>query len=53
VGCQHFHHYLQGQKFTVITDHAALRYLFKMTNPVGRLRRWLMILNGYDLTIIN
>ena len=50
---KHFHHYLQGQKFTVITDHAALRYLLKMNNPVGRLGRWLMILNGYDLTIIN
>lgn len=50
---KHFHHYLQGQRFTVITDHAALKYLLKMTNPVGRLGRWLMILNGYDLTITN
>lgn len=50
---KHFHHYLHGQKFTVITDHAALRYLKNMTNPVGKLGRWLMTLNGYDMEIIN
>jgi hypothetical protein len=50
---KHFHHYLHGQRFTVITDHAALRYLMNMTNPVGKLGRWLMTLNGYDLEIIN
>lgn len=50
---KHFHHYLHGQKFTVITDHAALRYLLNMTNPTGKLGRWLMTLNTYDLEIIN
>ena len=50
---KHFHHYLHGQKFTVITDHAALRYLMNLSNPVGKLGRWLMILNGYELEIIN
>jgi hypothetical protein len=50
---KHFHHYLHGRKFTVITDHAALRYLKNMSNPVGKLGRWLMTLNSYDLDIIN
>ena len=50
---KHYHHYLHGQSFTVITDHAALAYLKNMTNPVGRLRRWLMILNGYNMKIIH
>ncbi|CAB4424285.1 unnamed protein product [Rhizophagus irregularis] len=50
---KHFHHYLHGQRFTVVTDHAALRYLMNMSNPVGKLRRWLMTFNGYDLEIIN
>jgi hypothetical protein len=50
---KHFHHYLHGQSFTVITDHAALAYLKNMTNPVGRLGRWLMILNGYNMKIIH
>ncbi|GES95427.1 1-phosphatidylinositol 4,5-bisphosphate phosphodiesterase-like [Rhizophagus clarus] len=50
---KHFHHYLHGQKFTVITDHAALRYLLNLSNPTGRLGRWLMFLNSYNLEIIN
>jgi len=50
---RHFHHYLHGQKFTIVTDHAALKYLLKMMNPVGKLRRWLMTLNGYELEIVN
>jgi hypothetical protein len=50
---KHFHHYLHGQRFTVITDHAALRYLLNLSNPTGRLGRWLMFLNAYDLEIIN
>jgi len=49
---KHFHHYLHGKFFTVITDHAALAYLKNMTNPVGRLGRWLMTLNGYEMKII-
>ncbi|GET52228.1 DDE-type integrase/transposase/recombinase [Rhizophagus irregularis DAOM 181602=DAOM 197198] len=36
---KHFHHYFYGQRFTIITDHAALKYLMNMTNPVGNLER--------------
>jgi hypothetical protein len=50
---KYFHHYLHGHKFTVITDHAALKYLLKMVNPVEKLGRWLMTLNSYDLEITN
>ena len=50
---KYYHHYLHGHKFTVITDHAALAYLKNMTNPIGRLGRWLMILNAYEIEIIN
>jgi DMSO/TMAO reductase YedYZ heme-binding membrane subunit len=45
---KHFHHYLHGQKFTVITDHAVLQYLKNMTNPVGKLGCWLMTLNEHE-----
>ena len=50
---KYYHHYLHGHKFTVIIDHAALAYLKNMTNPIGRLGRWLMILNAYEIEIIN
>ena len=26
-GCQKFHHYLAGAKFTIVTDNVALQYL--------------------------
>jgi hypothetical protein len=50
---KHFHPYLHGHKFTVITDHAALQYLMNLPNLVSKLRRWLMILNRYEIKIIN
>ena len=50
---KHFHHYLHGQKFLVITDHSALTHLKNMANPVGKLGRWLMTLNGYNFDITN
>ena len=50
---KHFHHYLHEQKFLIITDHSALTHLKNMANPVGRLGRWLMTLNGYDFEITN
>ncbi|EXX59955.1 gag-pol fusion protein [Rhizophagus irregularis DAOM 197198w] len=34
---KYFHHYLHGQRFTVITDHVALRYLMNISNPLASL----------------
>jgi hypothetical protein len=50
---KYFHHYLHGRKFVVVTDHATLVYLKNMKNPVGKLGRWLMTLNGYNMEILN
>ena len=33
-------HYLAGEKFTVLTDHNALRWLIQITDPSRRLMRW-------------
>lgn len=38
---ENFHPYLYGAKFTVRTDHAALRWLKMMKNPEGQLGRWI------------
>ena len=40
--------YLHGSKFTIITDHAALKWLLTLTNPNGRLARWNLKLLEYD-----
>ena len=44
----HFHPYLYGAKFTVRTDHAALRWLKTLKAPEGQLARWLGKLEQYD-----
>lgn len=32
----HFHAYLNGQKITVLTDHAAVKPILKTPNPLGK-----------------
>lgn len=43
--------YLEGIPFTVITDHIALKWIFKLPNPTGRLGRWSMELRNHDFTV--
>jgi predicted aspartyl protease len=45
--------YLLGQKFKVITDHSAVRYIMNIKDPIGRLARWIMFLQQYDMEIIH
>uniref|UniRef100_A0A914P419 RNA-directed DNA polymerase n=1 Tax=Panagrolaimus davidi TaxID=227884 RepID=A0A914P419_9BILA len=51
-----FHRYLEGQKFTLLTDHQALLSLFgkKKAMPIlaaNRLHRWAIFLAAYDFDI--
>ena len=50
---RHFHSYLHGNRFILITDHSALCYLFKTATPTGRLARWVMKLQPYDFKVIH
>ena len=43
--------YLEGITFVVITDHMALKWIFKLPNPTGRLGRWVMEMRNYDFTL--
>ena len=48
-GTQHFRYYLKFQpKFTVITDHAALQYIFQMTEKSSKVTSWLLKLSDYN-----
>ena len=42
-----FDYYLEGNKFKVITDHIALKWLFDKAVPKGRIGRWIMKLQPY------
>ena len=45
--------YVEGYSFTVITDHAALRWLKNLKDPTGRLARWALRMQQWDFTIIH
>ena len=48
----YFRYYLLGRRFKVITDHVALKWLFKMKDPSGMFARWIMKLQAYDMEVI-
>jgi hypothetical protein len=50
---QHFHKFLIGGKFTVITDHAALKGLMNAKIPKGKRARWVMELQQYNFEIVH
>jgi hypothetical protein len=49
-----FSYYLEGNKFTVVTDHNALKWLFNKVEPKGKFARWIMKIQPFiqDMEII-
>ena len=50
-GVKQFDHFLQYQYFTVITDHASLKWLVNLKTPHGRLARWLEYLQQLNFDV--
>lgn len=46
-----FEPYLGTRPFTVVTDHASLRWFMRLENPTGRLARWGCRLSQFDFII--
>lgn len=46
-----FRAYVEGLPFTVITDHASLKWLMDQRDLSGRLARWSLKLQGFNFTI--
>lgn len=45
--------YLEGSRFTVITDHYSLKWLHSIKDPTGRIARWSMRLQQYDFDVVH
>lgn len=50
---ERFRPWVEGVKFTVITDHYSLLYLNNLKNPTGRLARWAMKLRQYTFDLVH
>lgn len=45
--------YIEGTKFTIITDHYSLKWLNSIKDPVGRIARWAVRLQQYDFEVVH
>ena len=48
---EYFKQYLLGRKFTVRSDHQALKWLFSLKEPKSRIARWIEVLSAYDFEV--
>jgi len=49
--CRNFHHYLWGNRFTVVTDHQPLTSIFKRKTKSPRMNRWILEMREYNYEI--
>ena len=49
--CGQFRSYLLGRPFKVLTDHAALKWLFTQKDPKSKFVRWILELQEYDMVV--
>ncbi|OWZ08376.1 LOW QUALITY PROTEIN: Gag-pol fusion protein [Phytophthora megakarya] len=43
--------YLYGRRFSIVTDHAALKWLMTSPNLTGKLHRWALTLQKFEFTV--
>jgi hypothetical protein len=50
--CKQFRQYIWGRKFTIVTDHKPLTWIFRMNDPSSRIIRLKLKLQECDYTIV-
>lgn len=48
-----FRPYIEGARFTVVTDHASLQWLQNLRDPAGRLGRWALRLQAHNFELVH
>jgi len=48
-----FRPYIEGQEFTIVTDHASLQWLMRQQDLSGKLSRWALKIQGYKFNIVH
>lgn len=48
-----FRPYIDGVSFTVVTDHSSLRWLQNLKEPHGKLARWAVRLQAFDIKFVH
>ena len=51
--CDKFRPYIVDSKVTIHTDHAAIKYLMEKKDAKPRLIRWVLLLQEFDLHIVD
>ena len=51
--CDKFRQYIVDSKVTIHTDHAAIKYLMEKKDAKPRLIRWVLLLQEFDLHIVD
>ena len=51
-GCKQYRQFIWGRRFTIVTDHKPLTWIFKMNDPNSRLMRLKLKLQEFDYTIV-
>jgi hypothetical protein len=51
-GCKYFRQYILGTKFTIVTDHRPLTWIFSVKDPSSRLLRWRLKLEEYQYEVV-
>jgi hypothetical protein len=48
-----FHHYITGYEVFVHTDHSTIRFLMNKPITNGRVTRWLLLLQEFNITVLD